>query len=239
MGGLQMTRERPGSDVIAGSDRPLLFGGSKAWALTKRRPVSFPVLRWTALIWLAVWAPIMWKTYGKHNFAYACDVSVILTVIGIWCSSALLLSSQAVAQLLIGVAWCVDAGWRLVQGHTLFGATDYMWDTRFPLAARLLSLFHVLLPIALIWTVYRLGYDKRGLWLATGIFGTLIVFSRLWFTNRNINFAYHDPFLHRAWGPAPIHMAFMVSALFVSAFLPAHFLFVKFMRAAGTSKPAQ
>jgi len=195
------------------------------------RQARFPVLRWVGLLWLAVWIPITAKNYGWVNFLHECDIAVILTVIGLWYSNALLLSSQAVGILVPDILWCVDVGWRLLSGHNWIGGTEYMWDSHFPLYVRLLSLFHVALPIVLIYAVARVGYDRRGMWLEMGIFAALLAASRFAPAALNINFAFLDPILHRAWGSAPEHFALIMAGALV-AFLPAHLIFRGVMPAA-------
>jgi hypothetical protein len=197
------------------------------------RQARFPVLRWVGLLWLAVWIPITAKNFGWVNFLHECDVAVFLTAIGLWYSNALLLSSQAVGMLVPDFLWCVDAGWRLFLGHHLIGGTEYMWDAQFPLVARLLSLFHVVLPIVLIYAVARTGYDRRGMWLQMGIFAALLAASRFTPAVLNINFAFLDPILHRSWGRAPAQFALIMAGALV-AFLPAHLIFRRFLPVAGS-----
>jgi hypothetical protein len=198
----------------------------------KHRQNLFPVLRWVGLFWLLVWIPVNAKYYGAVNFLHECDVAVILTAIGLWYSNALLLSSQAIGILIPDFLWCVDAAWRVLLGHHLIGGTEYMWDAQFPLWVRLLSLFHVALPLILIYAVARGGYDRRGVWLQLGIFAVLLGASRFTPTDLNINFAFLDPITHRWWGPAPLHFAIIMTGAMV-AFFPVHWMFLRFMPAAG------
>jgi hypothetical protein len=178
--------------------------------------------RWLALLWLLLWIPAYWHTWGASNFLQLCDIAVILTCAGIGSNSRLLVSSQAVSSLLIDAVWTVDAACRLFLGHDLIGGTEYLFDGRYPLWVRLLSLFHVVMPALLLWAVRRLGYDPRGVTLQCAI--TVVAFAAARFTNpaKNMNFAFVDPFFHRTWGPPPVHIA--VSALFmtVAVYLPTH-----------------
>jgi hypothetical protein len=114
--------------------------------------LTFPVLRWVGLLWMVVWLPAYFRVWGWANLLHLCDVAVILTFVGIWLANPLLLSSQAVGSLAAGLFWILDAGWRLTTGRFLVGGTDYMWDARYPLWVRLLSTFHVGLPLVLLWT---------------------------------------------------------------------------------------
>lgn len=176
--------------------------------------------RWLALLWVLIWIPAYWRTWGASNFLQLCDIAVILTCAGIWNHSRLLVSSQAVGSLLIDLLWTADAACRLFLGHHFIGGTEYLFEGRYPLWVRLLSLFHVVMPAVLLWAVHRIGYDPRGVALQCVI--TVLAFAAARFTNpaKNMNFAFTDPFFHRSWGPPPVHVA--VSALFmaVAVYLP-------------------
>jgi hypothetical protein len=164
-------------------------------------------LRALGPLWLAVYLPAYALAYGGANFLFLCNVGVILTALALAFESRLLLSSQAVASPIIGLAWSLDAGWRLATGTHLFGGTEYMWDATLPLLTRLLSLYHVFWPLLVVATVGRLGYDRRGWGLQAGIAALAVVAARLFTAPAaNINFAFHDPFFQRQLGPAPIHL---------------------------------
>lgn len=105
---------------------------------------------------------------GWPNFLHLCDVAVFLTCLGFAYNNALLLSSQTVSSLAGDLLWCLDAGWRWYVGRHLTGGTEYMWDARFPLWVRLLSLFHVVLPMLLLAALRRAGYDRRALLFQIG-----------------------------------------------------------------------
>ena len=185
-------------------------------------PAAFPWMRWGAALWLAVWLPAYWVVWGWSNFLHLCDVTVILTCVGLWRGSALLLSSQAVASIIVDLAWSVDVAWRLLFAKHLIGGTEYMWDARFPLWVRLLSGFHVFWPALVLWALGRVGYDRRGWALQSAIAAVLLVASRLVAPGQNINFAFRDPLFGRAWGPAPVHLAVILLGLVVIIYWPTH-----------------
>ena len=125
--------------------------------------------------------------------------------------------------------WGMDAGARLVTGRHLFGGTEYMWDGRVPLAVRLLSLFHLVLPVVLVVALRRTGYDRRGLSLQVGLTAGLLLAARLVGRDKNLNFAFADPLWHRALGPAPLHLAAILAGTTLVAYLPAHLFFSRFL----------
>lgn len=173
---------------------------------------------------MAVWLPAYFRVWGWANLLHLCDVAVILTFVGLWLANPLLLSSQAVSSLAAGIFWISDVGWRLATGRYLIGGTDYMWDARYPLWVRLLSTFHVGLPLVLLWTLRRVGYDRRALGLQAAIAAALLISSRFLPRDLNMNYSYTDPLFHRSWGPAPAHLAVIFVPLVALIYWPTHWL---------------
>jgi hypothetical protein len=174
----------------------------------------FPRLRWLGLAWLAVYLPSYALAYGFTNFLFLCNLGVMLTAAALVWENRLVLSSQAVAAPVIGLAWALDAGWRVAFGHHLLGGTEYMWDPQYPLFTRLLSLYHVAWPLLVVALVRRVGYDRRGWALQTGIAASAVLISRLFTAPaENINFAFVDPIFGRAFQPPALHLAIVLVAL--------------------------
>ena len=199
-------------------------------------PHAFPVLRWFSLLWMAVWLPAYFRVWGWANLLHLCDVAVILTFAGIWLANPLLLSSQAVSSVAAGFLWVLDVGWRLITGRFLVGGTEYMWDARYPLWVRLLSTFHVGLPLVLLWTLRKVGYDRRALALQAAIAAVLLLVSRFLPAQLNLNYAYRDPVFHRSWGPGPAHLAVIFIPLVALIYWPTHLLLCWLFRMPGTAR---
>ena len=185
-------------------------------------------LRWAALLWLLVWIPVYWRTWGPENFLHLCDIAVILGCIGLWSGSALLISSQAVGLLVVSIVWAAGAAWEFFLGRRLIAGTEYLFDPSFPLWVRLLSLFHIVLPLLLLWALARTGYDRRGWRLQSAIAFLAFVASRFTPPPENINYAFTDPFIHRAWGPPAVHVVTSTLFMIFVAYLPAHVILRRF-----------
>ncbi len=196
---------------------------------------TFPWMRWVALLWLLVWVPSYWQVWGAANFLHFCDIAVILTCVGLWRGSALLLSSQAVSSIVGDLLWCADVGWRLLFGQHLVGGTEYMWESQFPLAVRLISLFHAFWPVLLIWSLRRVGYDRRGLLVQSGIALLALTAARFVDPAANINYAFRDPIFGRSWGPAPLHLAVIYVCLVAVIYWPTHQLLARSLRSSAAS----
>jgi hypothetical protein len=106
-----------------------------------------------------VLVPYYWVTYTPWNFLFFCDVALLMTLAALWLESPLLASISAVGITLPQALWVLDF---LTAGRVV-GMTSYMFDPKYPLFVRGLSLFHGWLPFLLLWLVWRLGYDRRAL----------------------------------------------------------------------------
>jgi hypothetical protein len=194
--------------------------------------------RWLALLWLTAWFAAYWHAWGPANFLHLCDIAVILTCIGLYSNNALLISSQALSAVLIDIVWTLDVAVRLIFGRHLIGGTEYLFDAATPLWIRLLSLFHIVLPFILLWSLDRLGYDRRAWKLQSAILFPVLIASRIVSPDQNLNFAVTDPFLHRSFGPAPTHLAITFLFLVFVVYLPTHWLFCRlFSPPAGADDP--
>jgi len=193
---------------------------------SKSAQEGIPVwLRWIALVWLMFWVVVYARYWGLANFMHLCDIAVVLSSLGLWSNNRLLISSQAVASLLADTAWGLDAGWRFFLGRHLVGGTEYLFDARFPLWVRLLSLYHLVMPLLLLWALYRVGYDRRGWALQSAITLPALVGARFTSPAANVNFVFRDPVFHRAWTPAPAYLAVLFLLMVFVAYFPAHALF--------------
>ena len=112
---------------------------------------------------LAVILPVYAVSWGWRNFLWFSDIALIVTGIALWLESSLLASMMAVAVLLPEAVWNVSYFARLLFGVRATDLAGYMFDARKSRFLRGLSLFHVVLPIVLLWMLHLLGYDPRAL----------------------------------------------------------------------------
>lgn len=113
--------------------------------------------------WMAIWVPAYAGHYGPQNFLWLCDLANFIILIALWTESRLLFSSQLVAVLLVDLFWILDLLVALIAGVHPIGGTEYMLDVTSPLFIRLLSLFHVFVPLVLIYVISRTGFHRKGL----------------------------------------------------------------------------
>ena len=198
-----------------------------------RLPLAFKLV-YTAFV--AVLIPVYWYYYGPTNFLYFCDVALIISLIGIWLESSLLISMCAVGILVPQALWVTDfvAG---VFGFQLTGMTSYMFNSNNSLFLRGLSTFHGWLPFVLLYLVWKLGYDRRGLpvWTAAAWVLLLVCFFLMppprpdpGLTPVNINYVWGlSDLAPQTWVPPYVWLAGMMILMPVMA-LMAHVLLVRF-----------
>jgi hypothetical protein len=132
-------------------------------------------LKWTYTAFVALIMPVYVRQYGWRNFLWFSDVALIVTVPALWFERPLLAGMQAVSVTVPEAGWTLDFLARLLFRLRLIGLADYMFDRKIPRPVRALSLFHLWLPPLLLWTVGRLGYDRRALRAQTLATWTLLV----------------------------------------------------------------
>ena len=103
-----------------------------------------------------------------------------------------------------------------------------MFDGKIPLPIRLLSLFHIFLPVLLVWLLYRLGYDTRALVAQTILAWIVLPASYLLTTPAdNVNWVYGWGTGPQKWLPAPLYLVLLMIVFAVVLYLPSHFLLKK------------
>jgi hypothetical protein len=188
-------------------------------------------------MFMSVLIPVYWYYYGPTNFLYFCDVALILTLVGIWIESPLLISMCAVGILMPQALWVIDFLGNLV-GLPVTGMTDYMFKHENSLFLRGLSLFHGWLPFMLAALVWHLGYDKRGFtaWTVLAWVLILVCFFLMppphpnpGLTPVNINYVWGmSDNVAQAWVHPYVWLGGMVVLMPLVLFLPIHLLLKRF-----------
>jgi len=186
---------------------------------------------------MAVLVPVYLYWYGPTNFLYFCDVSLILTLFGIWTESALLISMCAVGILVPQIIWVIDFVAHFA-GFSLTGMTDYMFVSDHSFFLRFLSGFHGWLPFLLVFLVWRLGYEQRSLIAWTMLAWVLLLVcyfvmpgprpdAGLMPVNINYVFGTSDE-TAQSFVPPQVWLAGLMIGLPLLAFVPTHFVLRRF-----------
>ena len=184
---------------------------------------------------VAIVVPCYWVTYSPWNFLYFCDIALLVTAVAIWIESPFLVSMQAVAITIPQLVWVVDFLGRLIAGVHITGITGYMLDSNISLFLRALSLFHGWLPFFLLWSLSRLGYDRRALGAQSVVVIVVLLISYFmapapppsadhpnWAVN--INYVYGLDDKHPQTMMAPRLWLLFIMAVALAIYLPTHFV---------------
>ena len=177
-------------------------------------------------LFLAVLVPVYWAHYGPRNFLWFSDIALLGAGAALWLESPLLASMMMLAVLLPECAWNLDFLGRLLTGHRMFGMSAYMFERERPRFIRALSLFHVPLPVGLVWLVHRLGYDRRA-WLGQSLLALVVLPVTYWLTDpaENVNWV-HGLGAPQRRLPPWLYLALLIVAFALVLYLPPHLLFV-------------
>jgi hypothetical protein len=189
-------------------------------------PVGIPLwLKLFYTLFVCLIAAVNWVQYGPGNFLWFSDIALLVTAPALWLESPLLASMMALAVLLLELAWSVDLFVRLITGASLTGLSAYMFDPKISLPIRAVSLFHLPLPVVLLWMLYRLGYDSRALVAQTVLAWIVLLLSYL-LTDRseNVNWVYGFGDKRQKWMPPSVHVILLMILLPLAIYLPSHLL---------------
>ena len=165
-----------------------------------------------------------WQQYSAFNFLWFSHIGFMGAVLALWLESRLLSSMMLLNTFVAdGVGWTLDLLVALVSGRHPFGATAYMFDQRIPILIRLLSLFHVLVPVLLVWMVYKLGYDRRAL-VAQTLFAWAVLLFCVSFTNPalNLNCVFGPGTKRQTFMPAWLYFLILMIYVPLAFYLPIH-----------------
>jgi len=180
-------------------------------------------LLFTALT--AVIVPVYFVKHGPANFLWFSDIALFGVLLALWLEDPFIASMMALAVLLPETVWVASFTSGLLFGRTVSTLAAYMFDEAIPRYLRALSLFHLALPPALLWMLYRYGYDERALPAQT-VLGWLVLPASLAFAPPEKNINWVRGFGHPPASPLPgrWHFAAMMIAYPLLVYLPTHLL---------------
>ncbi len=199
---------------------------------------------WVKLIYtgfVGVVVPYYWVTYTPWNFLYFCDIALLVTAVGIWMESPLLIGMQAVGIVLPQMVWVAEFLGELLFGVRLTNIAHYMFDEKIPLFVRGLSSFHGWLPFVLLWLLTRVGYDRRALRAQLAVAAAVLLVSFYfapappplaahpsWAVNINYVYGFDDTRAQTKMAP---ELWFAMMAGIAAAFcVTSHLIFVRLFR---------
>jgi len=190
-----------------------------------------PELLWLKIVYtlfICVLVPVYWVRYGPGNFLWFSDIALFTTAAALWLESSLLASMMAVSVLVLESVWIIDFLIGLIAGSSVIGLSAYMFDSKISLPIRALSLFHIAMPVILVWLLHRFGYDRRAL-IAQTVLAWIVLPASYFLTSpsQNINWVYGPGNGPQKWMPAPLYLILLMLAFPLVLYLPTHFLLKK------------
>ncbi len=171
------------------------------------------------------------RELGAANFLWGSDIALLVTLLALWLENRFLASMMAVGVLLPELFWNIDFFSHLVAGHDVLGldATAYMFASDKPLLLRGLSLFHVFLPLVLLYLLMRLGYDRRA-FAAQILLCWIILPLSYFFTDpaRNINWVFGIMEVPQTWMPGILYLFLLMLLFPLLVYWPTHLLLKHF-----------
>jgi hypothetical protein len=184
-------------------------------------------------VFVCALVPIYRRQYGAANFLWFSDIALLTLVPALWLENALLVSMLAISVVFFEALWNGDFFFRLVTGKSLIGLSAYMFDPKIPLFIRGLSSFHIVLPLLLLWTLHRLGYDQRAFVWQTIVSMIVLPVSYLVSNpQENVNWVYGIGQNPQRILPAPLFVMLLMLLFPLVVYLPTHLLFIRIFRAA-------
>jgi hypothetical protein len=179
-------------------------------------------------LFICVLVPVYWVQYGPGNFLWFSDIALFATAAALWLENSLLVSMMALSVLVLESVWIVDFIIGLITGSSVIGLSAYMFDSKISLPIRALSLFHIFLPLLLVWLLYRSGYDTRAL-VAQTLLAWIVLPASYFLTKppANVNWVYGPGGGPQKWLPAPLYLLLLMLAFPLVLYLPTHFLLKK------------
>jgi hypothetical protein len=176
------------------------------------------------LVILLVWL----RHYGWRNLLWFSDIALLGAVPALWFDSAALAGVLAVAVLGPELLWNVDFLLRLVARRRIIGLTEYMFEADRPRILRLLSLFHVPLPLLLLWMVWDYGYASAvALPGAVLLAAVVLPASRVFGSAReNINWTYGPARVQTRLTPVA-YLALLFAGFVLIVFVPTHWALLR------------
>lgn len=174
---------------------------------------------------VAVVFVVYWREYGPANFLWFSDIAFFAMCYALWADNRLVSSMMAIGVLPLETFWVFSyfSGF-VLDGQAVLGVGNYMFDDSLPLWLRALSLFHFPMIFAVIYMLWRRGYDRRALVPQVFLALAVVVMTHLWgIREDNVNMIYPPGDVaaiipHMVWSPL------MPAVLVLGIIIPMHLL---------------
>ena len=174
--------------------------------------------------------PVYWYEYGVTNFLWFSDIAFFVMVPALWFKNRLAASMMAIGVLPLEALWLIS----LCTGGAFLGMANYMFDPHLPLWLRGLSFFHFPMPAAIIYMIWRFGYDRRALYPQMILSITVILLTHgLTEKADNVNIIFPPEGL-KGFVPESLYIVLMPLVLVTGVIIPMHLILKNYAKRART-----
>lgn len=194
-----------------------------------------PWFKGAYLLFVSFMVPVYVAKHGAANLLWGSDIALIVLLFAVLFENRLLAGVIACCVLIAEFVWIFDFLGRLLLGPDALPGpgTAYMWDVSQALWVRLISLFHVVLPVVIFWCLCRFGYDRRAFVTGTLFSWLVLPLSYLAGPEKNINWTYGFGAEPQSWLPQPVYLGVVMLLFPLCIFLPTHLLLRRLFPAQG------
>ena len=121
------------------------------------------IIKWFLIIFCSILIPIYIYHYGIINFLWFSDIGLLLTLISLVRKNPIYISVASLGFLLFELTWAASFFLELFLDISFFHLTSYMFDVNYPLYLRLLSLFHLFMPVIWFYYLNKWGYKLKSI----------------------------------------------------------------------------
>jgi hypothetical protein len=187
-------------------------------------------IKYTYTLFIAVMVPAYYRHFGPTNFLWFSDIALLIMFIEVWLCTGILTSMMAVGALLFELGWNGMFTYQIIVGNTNPNFICNILTPGFPILFRILPLFHIFLPIIIIYMLKKLGYDKRAIWYQS-IFGILVLCIAHMATTKPQNIDWTYAFNNSPYTNLPQPWNFIIVILLFMLFYQfSHFLLSKYCK---------
>lgn len=177
------------------------------------------------LLYTAFYIGIVYLTVNNFNVLslfWFSQTALFIVLIGMWAESRILISMASLSILIFHSIWTIGFFIRLIFGITATGGLAYMFDPQISPILRYMSLYHVVLPLLILWILKRKGYDPRAFKLQT-LLAWIIFIATFLFTpmERNINWVFGPQSPQTLISPY-LYLAIVMVTIPVFIYFPTH-----------------
>ncbi|MFW6025143.1 MAG: hypothetical protein ACOCRX_02265 [Candidatus Woesearchaeota archaeon] len=170
--------------------------------------------------------------YGVSSFLWLCHFALVLLFFGMWFENKMILSMMALTSIPFYISWSVLFIIDILTDIS-FESIAYMFEPSLPTLLRGVSLFHIFLPIFILFILFEIGYNPNIFYLQSIIGMVILILTYLDSPELNINWVYGIGSPQNIVHPILYLILLMIALIFI-VYLPTHLTLSHFFKKRNT-----